>query len=54
MNLSPFAPVFGEQFGRELLPAVIAYDKASIKFLDRPRWWEAAFCHGDHGDGGDD
>ena len=54
MNLSPFAPVFGEQFGRELLPAVIAYDKASVKFLDQTKVVGSAFCHGDHGDGGDD
>jgi hypothetical protein len=44
MNLSPFAPVFGEQFRRALLPAVIAYDKASVQFLDRPRRREAAGC----------
>jgi hypothetical protein len=46
MNLSPSAPVFGEQFRRELLPAVIAHDKASIQFLDKPRRREATFGHG--------
>ena len=34
MNLSPSAPVFDEQFRRELLPVVIAHDKASVQFLD--------------------
>jgi hypothetical protein len=42
MNLSPSAPVFGEQFRRELLPAVIAHDKAGFQFIDRPRRREAA------------
>jgi len=30
----------------ERLAVVVADDEAGGLFLDRPRWWEAAFCHG--------
>ena len=48
MNLSPSAPVFGEQFRRELLPVVIAHDKAGVQFLDSLGRREAAGCHQKH------